>query len=505
MDDIENIGVIGLTALGGALLGFVLQLLVAYYFGAGGDTDAFIMAQSTSELLTKLLFGGSIASVFLPMFVERIAQKKKHEAWHLALNVFHLSIFALLAAVALLALFAEPFVRYVIAPGFSAETTVLTVNLLYVLLPSFLCLFLVDLTTAVLHSLRQFALPASLRLVAPLISIISVVLLTPTWGIYALAAGVTVGSLVQLTVLLTGLNRQGLRYSFIFHPRDPAIQKLLRLLYPFIFAVLVTVAAGIVHRVLASYLITGSLSALKYAEKIFQLITFVFLGSITTVIFPLLSEKASRKDFVGMRDTVASAIRLMTFITLPMMIGLALLREPITAFAYEHGQFTAENTSMTAIALLFYGIGITTNGISSVLGHTTLALQKTRAAAGITIITQIVAILLFVVLTPLMAHAGLALAASLTPLVIALLYFLYLKRFIPNLSSILWHRTYLKIALAAIVLTGVVVITRESASELFLPILCGAGVYFLAAYALRIPEMNDTVALIRSKVQKYRI
>lgn len=504
-------GLIGITAAAGALLGFVLQSFIAYYFGAGPNTDAFFMAQSTSELLSKLLLGGSIAAVFLPMFVERIAHQKKHEAWYLALNLLHLTFFILLAAVAFLALFASPFVRFVIAPGFDQETTALTVKLLYVLLPSFLCLFLVDLATAMLHSLRQFALPASLRLVAPLISIFSIILFVHALGIYSLALGVVIGSVVQLLILLGGLRRQGLRYRFILHPRDPAIRKLLRLVSPFIFSVLATVAAGIVYRIIVSHLAVGSLSTLKFAEKIIQFLTFVFLGSITTVIFPLLSEKASRKDFKGMRETIASAIRLMTFITVPMMVGLALLREPIIAFVYQRGVFTPENASMTAIALLFYGIGLTTNGISSVLGHAVLALQKTRAAAAVTILSQIIAIILFLVLTPTLAHAGLALASSLTPLAIALFYFLYLKRYLPNLRSIFWHRTFIKIGLSGAALAGTVLLIRQLTSErilfaeLLIPVLAGAGVYFLVAYMLRVAEINDLIRLVRSKVLRYRV
>ncbi|MEK7556380.1 MAG: lipid II flippase MurJ, partial [Patescibacteria group bacterium] len=118
--------IIGVTTVGAAILGFTLNLFISYYFGAAGETDAFIMAQSTSELLLKLLLGGSIAAVFLPMFVERIVQNRKDEAWHLALNLLHITSFILMFALGLLAVFAGPFVRYVIAPGFSPETVDLT-------------------------------------------------------------------------------------------------------------------------------------------------------------------------------------------------------------------------------------------------------------------------------------------------------------------------------------------------------------------------------------------
>ncbi len=500
-------GLIGLTAFGGAILGFFLQLLVAYYFGAGQDTDAFFMAQSTSELLSKLLLGGSIAAVFLPMFVERITHGKQAEAWHLALNLLHITSAILIAVLILLSLFAEPFVHF-IAPGFNEATSRLTVQLLYALLPSFLCLFLVDLATAMLHSLRRFALPASLRLVSPAVSAISISLLAPALGIYSLAIGVAAGSVIQLAILLAGLRRQGLRYRFIFWPQDPAVKKLLRLVYPFAFSVIVIQAAGIVYRILVSHLNSGSLSALKYAEKISQLLTVIFLGSITAVLFPLLSEKASRKDFIGMRETIGSSIRLITFITLPIIIGVSLLREELITFIYQRGSFTPEAASLTATALLFLIIGLTTNGISSVLGHAVLALQKTRIAVAVTIASQAVAIALFFLLVPSMKHAGLALTSSLVPLAITGLYFLYLKRIIPNLGRIFWHPTYLKIIILSVVLLGTLSVLQPTtynlptSLQLLLPALAGASVYILGAHLLKIPEMHQLLTIARRRFQK---
>lgn len=502
-------GLIGLSALLGALLGFVLQLLVAFYFGAAGNTDAFFMAQSTSEMLSKLLLGGSIASVFLPMFVERLARGKKADAWNLALNLLNLLAVIFVVPLVAIGIFAGPFIR-LIAPGFEGETFTLTVNLLRTLLPSFLFLFLVELATVMLHALRQFALPASLRLVSPTVSIFFVLLLVEKLGIYSLALGVVAGAIIQLAILLWGLRRQGLRYRFIFQPRDAAIKKLLRLVYPFIFSVLATQAAGIVYRILVSDLSAGSLSALKFAEKITQLLTVVFLGSITAAIFPSLSHKASVQDYAGIRATLASAVRLIVFLTIPIIIGVALLREPLIAFVYQRGAFSPEDSAMTAIALLFLVIGLTTNGVSSALGHATLALQKTRAAAAVTIASQLVAISLFFWLTPRLAHAGLALASSLVPLAIALLYFIYLKRFIPGLGRIFWHPTYVKTIIASTALAGAVTFTQTYFQEIFpfsqllLPTVVGAATYFAAARFLRIPELNQLLAIFSKKVSSSR-
>lgn len=512
---IGSAGLISLAAFGGAIIGFFLQLLVAYYFGASQATDAFFMAQSTSEMLNKLLLGGSIASVFLPIFVAQIAQGNRTTAWSLGLNILHISGLIVIILATLLAIFATPFVRF-IAPGFDNQTTTLTVALLRVLVPSFAFLFLVNLATSMLQALRHFIAPAILRIVAPLVSLLFVALLAPTIGIYSYALGVVVGSIVQLALLFYALHRVGMSYHFIFRPTDPNIKRIFSLVYPFIFSALATQGAGIVYRVLVSELSIGSLSSLKYAEKITQLLTIMFLGSVTYVIYPLLAEKAAKHDFQGMRETIAGAIRLIGFVALPVIAGVVILREPLITFLYQRGDFTPHDTAMTSIALLWFILGLLTNGISSVFGYATLSLQQTRAAVAITTATQAIAIYLFVLLVPRMGHEGLALGSSLVPLSIALLNFLFLSRFIPQLYRVFWHVTYIKIIFLVILMVGLVLWIKQtfplpnSASQaallihLLIPATGGAILFLTGAFLLRIPEMNDAISIILDKPRKWR-
>lgn len=506
-------GLIGLTALGGAAVGFVLQLLVAYYFGASANTDAYFMAISTSELLGKLLLGGSITAVFIPMFVARITRGQRHEAWHLALNIMHITSALFIIALLLIALFTEPFVRF-IAPGFDAATTMLTVKLIRLLLPAFLFFFLVAFAAAILHSFKQFSLPAWVRVIAPAISIITIAAFAHTLGIFALALGTVLGSIAQLAFLLWGINRQGFSYRFIFSPSDPALKRLLYLVAPFIIAVLATQGAGIVYRILVSHLPEGSLTALKFAEKITQLLTIIFLSSITAVIYPTLSAKAAQRDFAGMRDTIASSIRLITLITIPLIIGVALLRHPLVALVYQHGSFDAAAASATSVALLFLILGLTINGIGSVLGHATLALQKTRASVAVSVASQIVAIVLFLILVPRLNLAGLALTASLVPIVIAGLYFWYLARFLPNLGRVFVHRSYLKITALAIILYLAILFPYRviltlplpsglgTLAQLLIPTALGASLYFGGAWLWKIPEMEVLITIAKNKFSR---
>lgn len=507
-----NAGLIGLTAFGGAVFGFVLQLLVAYYFGAGAKTDAFFMAQSTSELLSKLLLGGSIASLFIPTFIHSLRHHGQDLAWREALNILHVVGCLFLVLIALIAFFTKPFVHF-IAPGFDEATANLTVHILRVLLPSFFCLFLVDMGTAILHSLKRFLVPGLMRTISPIISSVVIILFAHRFGIGALAGGVVVGSLVQITLIALALKRQGYYYRFVFAPRDPALKRLLVLVYPFIFSMLVTQAAGLVYRVLVSHLAPGSLASLKFAEKITQPLMVIFLTSVTSVMYPTLAEKASHNDTAGMRETIASTLRLIVFISLPMIIGVALLRNQIIGLVYEHGLFDAHNAAQTSRALLFLILGLTTNGISAVFGYTVLSLQKTTASVAVTITSQVIAIVLFILLVPVMGHAGLALASSLVPLFTTVLYFTYLSKFIPNLRQVFLHKTYLKTFTLCLLLFMMVWVIRPLTAgimapktityllQIIIPASLGAGLYLLGAYLWKIPEMHELAQIAKRKLK----
>lgn len=508
-------GLIGATTFLGAMVGFVLQLLIAYFFGASSQTDAYFMALSGSEILSKLLLGGSVTAVFIPVFLQLYNQQNKEQAWRVALNVIHTSASLFLIATTLLALISRPFIHF-IAPGFDEPTSELTITLLRILLPAFFLLSLVELLTAILHALKQFVIPSLLRVISPLASIIAVAAAAPFIGVYSLAIGLLLSSAIQVSFLIWGLKRQDLPYSFIFEPFAPHIKQLLALVAPFVISMMATQAAGIVYRILVSHLAVGSLSSLKFAEKITQFLTIMFLTSVTVVIYPLLSEKAAKRDYHGMRQTIASSIVLISLVTVPLMIGVAVFRQPLISLVYERGSFTLEDTQQTSLALLFFIIGLTINGISSILGHATLALKQTHAAAAVTVASQCLAIALFVLLVPLMGHAGLALASSLVPLGITLLYFLFLNRYIPNLTQIFWKATYLKIAiLSSILLISLWYLNKFTAGiqvnqtalnvfQIISSALCGSLIFFGGAYLWRIPEMSELVNLAKYRLPYFK-
>jgi putative peptidoglycan lipid II flippase len=186
-----------------------------------------------------------------------------------------------------------------------------------------------------------------------------------------------------------------------------------------------------------------------------------------------------------------------------------LLARPLIEVAYMRGSFSPEAAALTTSAFFFLIIGLITNSISSILGHATLAFQKTKAAVMVTIASQITAIALFYLLTPAMDVAGLALASALVPLSSALLYFVYLKRFVPSLWLAFKHPMFARTIFITFVMSIVVIITHSltlntnAYLQLFLPTILGGTVFLTGAYLWKIEEMQTVTDLAFGKIKKW--
>lgn len=507
-------GAIGLSTVGALIAGFFLQLAIAFTFGAGGETDAFFMAQGTSELLAKILLGGSLTSVFLPVFIEYVTRGDPARAWRLANNIFHVAAVAFVLALVVLELFADPLVS-LIAPGFAPDIHRTTVVLLRIMLPAFFFSMLTELATAILHSFRVFGIPAASRLITPLLSLLLLVTAASRVGIAALAIGALAGASLQMFLILRALFRTGFRYAFVLSLRDRDLLRVLRLVAPFAISVLAAQGAGVVYRVLVSHLAEGSLSALKFGEKLYTMTNHLFLTSITTVTFPAFARAVAARIAGEIRDTARRAARFMIFLGVPLTLGIMLLRTPLVRVLYERGSFTSEDTAATAAVLGLLLIGLVANGLSSLLGHLALALKVTHVSVSVTAIAHGVSTLLFILLTPRLGIRGLALATAITPFILALLYLAGLRRRVPRLWAIFADPGLVKFAASGIALAAGVTLGQRLASPLegnlagdvatiLAGTLLGVIAYGSAALALRIPEIRAAREIVYYAVRKLR-
>lgn len=495
------IGIAQLLSYGAS---FALSLAIAAIFGAGRTTDAYFMATSTAELLAKILLGGAVTSVLLPLFVEYLTKENPSRAWTLFSTLFSLAVVAFLVFGGIMQLFANTLVTF-ITPGFAEETRLLTIVLLRLVFPAYLLSFLADLAMVPLHAQGRFGLPALSRLVVPTITLLVLLALVGRIGISVLALGTLIGTAIQLSLLLLALSRGG--YKPTMRLWGPDLRRVLLLTLPFIFSILAAQGAGIVYRILVSLEPEGSLASLKFGERIYLMSNTLFLGTIIQVAFPAFARAASA-SLQEAQERLQTAFRLVTLAGIPLTIGLMLLRTPLIRVLYERGAFTPEDTAATAVLVPFFVLGLLGNGWSSLLGHFVLAFQQTRMAVGVSVALQAIAAALFTLLVPSLGTIGLALVSGLGPFVLTALYLWAFRDRMPSVRVLFFNAYMGRLALAGGICASVVATVLFFAqtfpqsrsgdlATLLIAGVGGAGVYLLAAWLLRIPETGIVLRLLR--------
>jgi len=420
-------GVVSIATLFSRILGFARDVILAVFFGAGFYSDAFIAAFRIPNLLRRLFAEGSLSIAFVPVFTQYLNTAGKEEAFKMARSAVRL-LSILVTGVTLAGMLLSPQIVHAIAYGFtdSPEKYELTVLLTRIMFPYVICISLVALCMGILNALGHFAAPALAPVLLNLAMIASVCTAScfssqSSDRVTALAAGVVAGGVLQLLLQVPFLIQKGFRFwqkASFFHP---GLKKIGLMMAPAIFGAGVYQVNILVSTFLASLLPEGSISTLYYADRLVQFPLGIFAISIATAILPSLSRQAAADDLDGLKDTFAFGLKLVFYIMLPSMVGLMILREPIISLLFQRGAFDGKAVHMTAAALLFYCTGLWAFAAVRVVIPAFYALKDTKTPVRMAVISIVANIFFSVILMGPMAHAGLALATSLSSIMNLLL------------------------------------------------------------------------------------
>jgi len=225
------------------------------------------------------------------------------------------------------------------------------------------------------------------------------------------------------------LMSKGLSFAPKWNLRHPALKKIGMLMLPTIFGSAIYQINQLIGTLLASLLREGSVSYLYYADRLVQFPLGVFAIAISTAVLPSLSREAAEGDIYRLKQTLSHALRLTMFITIPAMVGLIVLRQPIITLLFQRGAFTSFTTIMTAQALLYYSVGLWAFAGLRVFVAAFYSLQDTKTPVKVAVVAMIANIALSLALMGPLKHGGLALALSLaSTLQLFMLIFLLQKR-----------------------------------------------------------------------------
>lgn len=415
------------------VLGLVRDAVIARQFGVSSGTDAFLVAFRLPNLLRRIFAEGAFSQAFVPLLSEyrntRSAQDTKTFVSHVA------TLLALiLLLVCVVGILAAPFVVYLSAPGFSAspDKFQLTVDLLQVTFPYILFISLASLAGSILNTWSRFTVPAFTPALLNVSFIVFAVLLAPYFDppIKALAWAVFVGGILQLAFLLPFLAKIDMLPRFSLQLRDPGIWRMLKLMGPAIFGVSVSQISMLINTIFASFLVTGSVTWLYYADRLMELPTGLLGAALGTILLPSLSKSFAQKTPEEYSRLLDWGLRLTFLLAIPCMVALALLAIPLIATLFHHGAFEANDVLMTRRALVAYSIGLLGLILVKVLAPGFYARQdiRTPVKTGVTtlVLTQLMNVA-FIWVWPLQ-HAGLALAISLGACINAALLYYQLRR-----------------------------------------------------------------------------
>lgn len=453
-------------------LGFIRESLMAGLFGKTAATDAYNIAFILPDLLYWFLVGGVLSAAFIPVLSEYIAKGQEKEGWKVVSSVTNFIFLALCILVITAMLLAPKFIALQV-PGFSPENKDLAVYLTRILLLQPIVLALSGITMAILNSYKIFW-PSAIGTVLYNACVIFFGALWADAGdaasISGFALGVVIGAAVNFLVQVPALRRVGLRYYPLIDFKHPGVRKIILLSLPIIIFHTLNELQLIVNSHLGSALVPGSITAVWYSYRLFQLPVGIFALALGVAVFPTLSEQAALKKFKDFLQTISSSVRLIIFITIPVAVGMMTLRFPLIRVLFEHGEFTASDTEATAVPLFYFTLGITAQALIQILPRAFYALQNTWLPVGLGVIAMVMSMAWMFILVGPLAHGGLALAITLGALTQMVLLFITLRHRLGMIDGRRIMGTLFKTLAAAVLMGAVVTVWAD-----FLTPLVGVG------------------------------
>jgi putative peptidoglycan lipid II flippase len=377
-------GLIGLAVMCSRLLGLLREQIFAALFGGGMAMDAFTAAFRIPNLLRDLFAEGALSMAFVTTFSKTIARGGDEDAWRLANKVATMTA-SLLGVLCIAGMVFSPQLVALLAPGFGPEKAALTAQLTRIMFPFILLVSIAALVMGMLNAKNRFGMPAMASSFFNIGSIVGGVGLgywiDPHFGTRALiglAFATVIGGALQLAVQLPSLARLGYRFRPDIHWRDPGVKAILLLMGPAVIAASTTQINVLVNSMFASTLGDGAIFALAIAFRLMQLPLGLFGVALGTVTLPLLSRLVVAGKTQEFRGELARAIRWALLLTLPSMVGLMMLAEPIISVLYQHGKFNADQAAQAAGALRFYAIGLGGYAALKVLVNAFYALDRRK-------------------------------------------------------------------------------------------------------------------------------
>jgi len=398
------------------ILGFVRDVVIARAFGAGMLTDAFFVAFKIPNLLRRLFAEGAFSQAFVPILAE-YKNRQGQAATKVLVDQVGSALTLALVGVALLGVVGAPWVATISAPGFRAEPDkfALTVTLLRIIFPYIIFISLVALAAGILNTWSRFSAPAFTPVLLNVAMIAAALWLAPHFDppVLALGWGVALGGILQLAWMLPHLAKIGMLPRPTLNFGDPGVKRVLTLMAPATLGVSVAQISLLINTIFASFLQTGSVSWLYYADRLMEFPAGMLGVALGTILLPSLAKHYADDNPADYSKLLDWGLRLTLLLALPAAAALAVLAVPLISTLFQYGAFGERDVWMTRQALTAYSLGLLGLILVKVLAPGFYARQNIRTPVKVAIFTLIATQAMNLAFIGPFKHAGLALAIGL--------------------------------------------------------------------------------------------
>lgn len=410
------------------LLGLVRDRAVAGAYGTSEISQAYEIASRLPIIIFDLVIGGVVTAAFIPTFSALLVKKDRSDAMKFANSYVNLILLVTSAIAAVGVIFSGPLVRF-LAPDASEAVLASASNLTKIMFPMIIFTGLAFSFVGILQSLGEFRIPALISLVSNSIMVLYLYTLNSVFGVIGLAVSMLLGWASQAFVQIPKLRALGYRHSLRLDLRSPEIRRALFSALPILIGTWTQPFCSTVNTRYASALNGGrAISALSYSNKLYVIIVGIFSFVATNLLFPYMSRAnaAGRRDEA--RRMTAVSVKLLVFIIAPIAVGIAVLAEPFCALIYQHGEFTAADTALTAEALRCYAVGMVFMAVNEVLVKMFFADSRTVIPMISSLVSIGVNITAVVTLHSVIGVGGIALISGIATAVNCLINYIVMRR-----------------------------------------------------------------------------
>lgn len=486
------------------LFGFARDIILSYFYGTSNISDAYVISLTIPTVIFGIVSGG-IAAGYIPMYSRIEKDKGSFESNNYTNNLLNILIVICTFIVILGYIFTDKIV-ILFASGFDENTLKLTVDFTRITILGIYFTGMMSIFSGYLQIKGCHIVPASVGIPLDLITILSIIL-----GCYINTKYLVIGSVIaiasQVFISIPFAVKNGYKYRFIINLKDKNIITMARMLIPIIIGISLNEINILIDRTIASQISVGGISALNYADRLIGFIKGIFVVSITSVMYSMVTEMIVNQNYKELERIIHESISSIIILIIPITIGTMIYSRQIVEFLFARGAFNKDAVNMTSDALFFYSVGILGYGIRDVLSRVFYSFQDTKTPMLNATLGMLLNIILNITLSKYLGIGGLALATSISSIVTTCFMTISLKRKFMNFNLNKVFILIIKVLISSLIM-GILsklsymlfmYMMINKFISLILAVGIGAILYFIIIYCMKINEIIVITDYIKNK------